>query len=142
MAKLIRHNYGAIYDALHKMIIAEVKTALSLVPGKAIKSEGDVPLCHILVSDNGEFRPEHVSVTKMTLDAAGELHIWGTSEQYGGCLFDEDATDWLSIYDFDHLMNQLAEKLRGDKTYNIVNRSIITCGYSAEVALKHAIERV
>ena len=32
MTKMIRHDYGAIHDALNKMILAEVKAALELLP--------------------------------------------------------------------------------------------------------------
>jgi hypothetical protein len=142
MAKIIRHEYNGILDALNKMIVAEVKTALGKLPGKCIKSESDTPLCRIIVSDAGDYRPENVSVSKVTLDAAGELHVWGVSEQYGGCLFDEDGTDWLDITDFGYLIDQIAEKLDDNQTVNVANGSVMTCGYVAESALKQAIEKV
>ena len=140
--KVIRHDFGAIHDALNKMVIAEVKAALELLPEKMIKSDGDVPLCHIVVSGAEGYRPDDVSVTKVTMDAAGELHIFGVSRQHGGCLYDEDDTDWLDITDFSYLIDKIAERLDGDKTVNLVNKSFMVLGYSAEASLRNAAERL
>ena len=141
MAKFIRHDYSAIHDALNKMIVAEVKAALMELPEKAIKSDGNVPLCRIVVSDIGDYHPESVAVNKVTLDAAGELHIFGVSEQYGACLLDEDETDWLDITDFGYLIDQIAEQVESDETVNIANKSFVTCGYVAEFALRRAAQK-
>lgn len=141
MAKMIRHEYNGILDALNNMIVAEVKAALVELPGRCIKSESDTPLCRIIVSDAGDYRPENVSVSKVTLDAAGELHVFGVSEQYGGCLFDEDGTDWLDITDFAYLIDQIAEQVEGDETYDLPGMSLLTCGYVAELELGTAVEK-
>jgi len=141
MAKFIRHNYSAIHEALNKMIVAEVKAALMELPGKAIKKDGDVPLCRIVVSNIDNYWPENVAVNMVTLDAAGELHVFGVSEQYGGCLFDEDDVDMLDITNFAYLIDQIAEKVHGDKTVNLINRAVVVAGMVPELDLKAAIDR-
>ena len=146
MAKMIRHDYGAIHEALNKMIIAEVKAALSLLPGKEIAAEGDVPLCRIVVSDNGNYLPENIGVTRIWLGDDGMLRFQAFVYDHE-CVedvsdWDEDCADWLDITDFGYLIDQIAERVAGDKTYNLTYMSLLTAGCVTELSLKQAAERV
>ncbi len=148
MAKFIRHDYGAIHEALNKMIVAETKAALELLPGKCICWNGKTPLCHIVLSPNEEYIPRDVSVIEAHIAQEKELGdalvIAGFNnddrERFAINWF-EDETDWLDITDFGYLIDQIAEKVEGDKTINIVNKSFLTCGYVAEFALIQAAKK-
>lgn len=140
MATLIRHDYGAIHEALNKMIIAEVKAALELLPEKKIKTDGPVPLCRVVVSDSAEYEPVDASVTKVWLEKDGTLCFLGTVHGCSG-LFTED-DDLLDITDFDYLIDQIAEQVEGDGTYNLPNVSLLTAGYMAAQSLKSEIEKL
>lgn len=143
MAKMIRHDYGAIHDALNKMILAEVKAALELVPGKCISVDAwkGESLCRIVVSGVDDYQPVDASVTKAWLADAGKISIIATVDGVSG-LFTEDETDWLNITDFAYLINQIAEQVEGDKTYNLPNKSLLTAGYVTELSLKQAMEEL
>jgi len=144
MAKMIRHNFGAIHDALNKMIIAEVKAALELLPEK--KVEGD-SLCHVVVSPNGDYEPRDLCVEKVWLDEDGILCFSGT-ENHGSYIVDDDPDAWtenddlLGISDFAYLIDQIAEQVDGDRTYNLPNKSLLTAGYVTELSLKQAAEKL
>ena len=142
MAKLIRHGFGAIHDALNKMIIGEVKAALELLPGKRIDADGPVPLCRIIASLFSDYQPEDLSVRSVFLREDGTLSfvasIPDSSNEWHA---NEEDTDWLDITDFSYLIDQIAEKLEGDKTYNLPNRSLLVSGYVTEVSLKQAVDK-
>ena len=142
MAKFIRHDYGAIHDALNEMIIAEVKAALELLPGKCISVDAwkGESLCRIVVSGVDDYQPEDASVTKAWIDEGGMLHLYATSHGTTGYWI-EDETDWLDITDFGYLIVQIAEQVDGDGTVNIANKSFVTCGYVAEFALRTAAQK-
>ena len=113
MAKMIRHDYGAIHDALNKMIVAEVKAALSLLPEKCIESQHIAPLCRIVVSDGDNYAPKDFSVYKVWIEG-DSLHVAGRIED---CDFDAEYTeddDLLDITDFGYLIDQIAERVKGE----------------------------
>ena len=143
MAKMIRHDFGAIHDALNKMILAEVKAALELLPGKCISVDAwkGESLCRIVVSDVDDYQPVDASVTKAWLADAGKISIIATVDGVSG-LFTEDETDWLDITDFGYLIDQIAEQVDGDKTYNLPNKSLLTAGYVTELSLRQEIEKL
>jgi len=145
MAKMIRHDFGGILDALNKMIVAEVKAALELLPEKEIAAEGDVPLCRIVVSDNADYKPENLGVTRIWIDDEGKLHFQAFV-YVQDCIedvsdWDEDCADWLDITDFAYLIDQIAAKVEGDKTYSLPTRCLMTCGYAVELELGTAVEK-
>ena len=150
MAKMIRHDYGAIHDALNKMIVTEVKAALSLLPEQEMEGPS---LCRIVVSDGDDYEPKDVAVDRIWLHK-DRLYFYGhimplhddgniEPDEFEGGEGDEEAseTDWLDITDFDYLIDQIAEQVEGDATYNLPNRSVTVCGYVAELALKQAVEK-
>ena len=145
MAKMIRHDFGSIHDALNKMIIAEVKAALELLPEREIGATNGLPLCRIVVSDNVDYKPENLGVTRIWLDDEGKLHFQAFVYVHD-CVedvsdWDEDCADWLDITDFEYLIDQIAEQVEGDAAYNLPNGSVLTCGYVAEFALKQAMQK-
>lgn len=141
MAKFIRHDFGGIHDALNKLIIAEVKAALSLLPEQEIEGPS---LCRIVVSDGDDYEPKDVSVDRIWLHK-DRLYFYGhimplpddgniEPDEFEGGEGDEETaeTDWLDITDFGYLIYQIAEKVEGDKTYDLPGMSLLTCGYVAE----------
>lgn len=153
MAKIIRHDYGAIHEALNKMIVAEVKAALELLEEKCIREEGS-SLCHIIISTNSDYSPCDVAVDEVWVDEKdGLLHIYGRSITGEACI-DQNVADnvepdeWteqddlLDITDFAYLIDQIAEQVEGDKTYNLPNKSLLTVGYVTEQSLKSAVEKL
>jgi len=140
MATLIRHDFGAIHEALNKMIIAEVKAALELLPKKKIETEDGFPLCRVVVSDSAEYEPVDASVTKVWLEKDGTLCFLGTVHGCSGLFTEED--DMLDISDFGYLIDQIAEKVKRDGTYNLPNESLLTAGYMADQSLKSEIEKL
>ena len=151
MAKMIRHDFGAIHDALNKMIIAEVKAALRLVPEQEYQKPS---MCRIVVSDGNDYEPKDVAVDMIWLHK-GKLYFDGhimplpddgniDPEQFEGGEGDEETaeTDWLDITDFAYLIDQIAEQVEGDKTYNLPNKSLLTAGYVTEPSLKQAVEKL
>ena len=144
MAKMIRHDYGAIHDALNKMIVAEVKAALELLPDKCIEAGGMVPLCRVVVSHGFDYEPVDVSAHRVWTDADGELRFSEyTSEQDRDGVYDyTESDDLLDISDFAYLIDQIVEQVEDDKTYNLPNKSFMVCGYVAELSLKQAVEKL
>jgi hypothetical protein len=145
MAKFIRHDYGAIHDALNKMILAEVKTALSLLPEKCITTDDwHVSLCRIVVSSAFDYNPIDLGVRRVWLDKDGDLcfsEYTANQDEDGSYDMTED-DDLLDITDFGYLIDQIAEKVDGDKTYNLPNMSLLTCGYVAEKDVVNKTESV
>lgn len=149
MARLIRHDFGGILEALNKMIVAEVKAALELLPGKCICWDGETPLCHIVLSPNEAYIPRDVSVIKAHIaqekELGGALVVAGYNdddrERFAINWF-EDETDWINITDFGYLIDQIAEKVDGDGTVNVANKSFEYNGYVvAEFALRTAAQK-
>ena len=151
MAKFIRHDYGAIHDAQNKMIVAEVKAALSLLPEQEMEGPS---LCRIVVSDGNDYEPKDVAVDRVWLHK-DRLYFYGhimplpddgniEPDEFEGGEGDEETTetDWLDITDFSYLMDQIAEKVDDDKTYNLPNMSLLTCGYVAEKDVVNKTESV
>lgn len=141
---MIRHDYSAIHEALNKMIIAEVKAALELLPGKCISVDAwkGESLCRIVVSDVDDYQPVDASVTKVWLADAGKISIIATVDGVSG-LFTEDETDWLDIADFGYLIDQIAEQVPDvGKQYHLANESILTAGCVTELSLKQAVEKL
>jgi hypothetical protein len=144
MAKMIRHDFGSIHDALNKMIIAEVKTALEQLPEKCIATEDwRVPLCRIVVSDGYDYNPTDLGVRRVWLDEGGELNFseYTVNQDKGGIYDYTENDDLLDITDFGYLIDQIAEQVEDDKTYNLPNKSLLTCGYAAELELGTAVEK-
>ena len=153
MAKLTFHDFHAIHEALNKMIIAEVKAALELMPEKCIREEGS-SLCHVIISTNSDYSPCDVAVDEVWVDEKdGLLHVYGRSITGEACI-DQNVADsleqeeWteqddlLDITDFKYLIEQIAEQVDGDETYNLPNKSVITAGYMTELSLKSAAEKL
>ena len=151
MAKMIRHDYGAIHDALNKMILAEVKAALRLLPEEMLEGPS---LCRIIVSGGNNYEPKDVAVDRVWLHK-DRLYFDGhimplpddgniDPEEFEGGEGDEETneTDWLDITDFSYLIDQIAEKVEGDKTYDLPNMSLLTCGYVAEKDVVNKTESV
>lgn len=151
MAKMIRHDFGAIHDALNKMIIAEVKAVLELVPHQWYEKRS---MCRIVVSDGNDYEPKDVAVDMIWLHK-GKLYFDGhimplpddgndDPKRFEGGEADEDMaeTDWLDITDFAYLIDQIAEQVDGDKTYNLPNKSLLTAGYVTELSLNQAVEKL
>ena len=143
---MIRHDFSGIHDALNKMVIAEVKAALEKLPEKWIESHS---LCRIVVSDIDNYEPKDLSVDSAWIGDDGKLYFDGhympvpdneyeEPETYEGS---EEDTDMLDITDFGYLIEQIANTVEGDATYNLPNASVLTCGYVAELSLKQAIEK-
>ena len=143
MAKMIRHDFGGIHDALNKMIIAEVKAALEQLPEKRIEGGS---LCRVVVSPGCDYDPRDLCVEKVWIGDDGDLCFTGT-EEHGNYIVDDDTDPWtenddlLDITDFGYLIDQIAAKVEGDATYNLPNRSVTVCGYVAEHALKQEVEK-
>ena len=140
MAKMMRHDYGAILDALNKMILAEVKAALELLPEKTMEGGS---LCRIVVSDGFDYNPTDLGVRRVWLDEGGELNFseYTANQDEDGIYDHTENDDLLDITDFGYLIDQIAEQVEGDKTYNLPNKSLLTCGYVAEMALKQVVEK-
>lgn len=145
MAKMIRHDFGSIHDALNKMIIAEVKAALEQLPEKCIATKDwRVPLCRIVVSDPFDYNPTDLGVRRVWLDKDGDLCFseYTANQDEDGIYDRTESDDLLDITDFAYLIDQIAAKVEGDATYNLPNRSVTACGYVAELALKQAVEKM
>ena len=116
MAKIVRHDFSGIHKALNELIIAEVKAALALLPGKSVEADGRVPLCHLVISPNGDYAPRDVSVRYVTLQDNGRLAIGGTDNGYDHITeYDED-DDMLDITDFAYLIDRIAVMVEDGKT--------------------------
>lgn len=145
MAKMKRHDFGAIHEALNKMIVAEVKAALSMLPEKCITTdEYRVPLCRIVVSNGFDYNPINLGVRRVWLDKAGDLCFseYTANQDEGGIYDMTENDDLLDITDFGYLIDQIAEKVEGDKTYDLPNMSLLTCGYVAEKDVVNKTESV
>jgi hypothetical protein len=150
MAKFIRHDFGAIHEALNKLIIAEVKTALMELPEQEIEGPS---LCRIVVSDGDDYEPKDVAVDRVWLHK-DRLYFYGhimplpddgniEPGEFEGGEGDEETieTDWLDITDFGYLIDQIAQKVEEDKTVYIVNKRIAACEIAPEFDLGTAIHR-
>lgn len=140
MAKMIRHDFGGIHDALNKVIVAEVKAALELLPEKCIAAKDwRVPLCRIVVSSEYDY----IGVCRVWLDKDGDLRFseYTANQDKGGIYDMTENDDLIDITDFGYLIDQIAKRVEDDKTYNLPNKSLLTCGYVAELALKQAMEK-
>lgn len=149
MAKFTRHDFGGVLEALNDMIIAEVKAALSLLPEQKIEGHS---LCRIIIGPSDDYSPRNIAVDEVWVDD-GMLHICGRDLIHEDC-FDQnwadnvDPDEWTeedSLYDitdFSYLIEQIAEQVEGDKTINVANKSLMTCGYVAEKSLKSAAENL
>ena len=152
MAKIIRHDYSGIQDALNKMIIAEVKAALELLPEKCIREEGH-SLCRIIIGPADDYSPRNVAVDEVWVDDKDKLlHIYGRDLTHADC-FDQNWADnvepdeWtedddlLNITDFGYLIDQIAQQVEVDKTYNLPNGSLLTAGYVTEWSLRQEVDK-
>lgn len=142
---MIRHDFGGIHDALNKMIIAEVKAALEQLPEQMMQTKDRrVPLCRIVVSDSFDYNPTDLGVRRVWIDKGGELCFseYTANQDEDGIYDRTENDDLLDITDFGYLIDQIAERADGDATYNLPNRSVLTCGYVAEHALKQAVEKI
>ena len=137
MEKIIRHNYGAMHDALNKMILAEVKAALSLLPDKCIRKDG-ATLCRIIIGPQSDYSPRNIAVDEVWVDEDdGLLHIYGRDLTIEACNIDPNVADnmepdeWTEeddlydITDFGYLIDQIAEKVDSDETHELLKRMTI-----------------
>jgi len=142
MAKMIRHDFGSILMELNAMIVAEVKAALELLPGKAMESGANrVPLCRIVVSGTEEYLPIGISVRRVWIDDDDTLCFSEYEARYNSPMNWDEYDDLLDITDFAHLIDQIAKQVEGDATYNLPDRSITVFGYVTEYALKRDVEK-
>lgn len=121
MAKIIRHDYGAIHDALNTMIVAEVKAALELLPGKCICIAHDdysVSLCRIVVSTAFDYNPVDLGIRRVWLDKDGDLCFseYTANQDEDGIYDMTEDDDLLDITDFGYLIDQIAERVTVDVT--------------------------
>lgn len=134
MAKMIRHDFGGIHDALNKMIVAEVKAALELLPEKCIREEG-AALCRIIVGPVSDYSPRNIAVDEVWVDEKdGLLHIYGRDVTVEACGLDPNVADnvepdeWTEqddlydITDFAYLIDQIAEKVEGEHDIRMKER--------------------
>lgn len=143
MAKMIRHDFNAIHEALNEMIIAEVKAALQLLHWKKIEADGQVPLCRIVVSPNCDYSPRDMRVMKVWVDNANVLHIKGL-EGDEDLLMEEytENDDMLDIIDFAYLIDQIAAKADIILDHVLPNAAARFCGYDPELELKNSIRKL
>ena len=143
MAKFIRHDFGAIHEALNKMIIAETKTALMELPDKEFETESATPLCRVVVSRDSNYHPCDLRVRRVWLNDDNELCF----SEYTAEEDEDDVYTWtedddmLDITDFGYLIDQIAQKVEEDKTVYIVNKRIAACEIAPELDLGTAIHR-
>ena len=153
MAKFKRHNFGGILEALNKMIIAEVKAALELLPDKCIREDG-CSLCRIIIGHDGGYSPRNIAVDEVWVDEKdGLLHIYGRDLTHEDC-FDQNWADnvepdeWTEeddLYDisgFEYLIDQIEEQVDGDRVVDLPHRSLLTCGYYAELSCHRAVDQI
>ena len=124
MTKITTSDFGAIHDALNKLIIGEVKAALRLVPEEMHQGAS---LCRIVASGNGDYAPKDVAVDCVWLHH-DQLNFSGhimqpdwrdpndDPEEYEG---NED-DDLLDISDFKYLIEQLKDMMP-DGEYDLTN---------------------
>lgn len=116
MKKIKTTDFGAIHNALNKMILGEVKRVLELVPEKWMEGPS---LCRIVVSKDGDYEPKDVAVDTVWLHE-DKLYFDGhimplpddgnvEPEQFDGG--EECCTDWLDITDFQYLIEQAKDKI-------------------------------
>ena len=116
MAKIIRHDYSVIHDALNNMIVAEVKAALSLLPEKSIEAD-KVALCRVVISPNVDYVPQDVAVWYVKQDeGSGQLVIGGKPGMDDRITEYYEDDDFLDITDFGYLITQIADKVEDGKT--------------------------
>ncbi len=124
MAKIIRHDYGAIHDALNKMIVTEVKAALELLPEKCMTTtDSSVSLCRIVVSTAFDYNPVDLGVRRVWLDKDGDLCFseYTANQDEDGIYDMTEDDDLLDITDFGYLIDQIAEKVEGGETHQLFN---------------------
>lgn len=130
MARIITTDFGAIHDALNRLIIGEVKEALRLVPEQMYQGTN---LCRIVVSGNTDYAPKDVAVDCVWLDNnnlcfSGHLPLPDyaddndEAEQYEGG--EEDGTDWLNITDFHYLIEQLKDLMPENEDCHVLANAI------------------
>lgn len=143
MAKIIRHDFGSIHYALNQMIIAEVKAALSLLPEKRMEATGQLPLCRVVASSSFEYEPVDLSVRRVWIGKDDDLRfsVYTADEDEHGVYDYTEDDDLLDISDFSYLIDQIAARVEGDDTHNIVNKSFPFCGYVAEYSLVKEVKK-
>lgn len=117
MAKIISTDFGSIHDALNKMIVAEVKAALELLPEKCMTTnDWHVPLCRIVVSTAFDYNPIDLGVRRVWLDKDGDLCFseYTANQDEDGIYDMTENDDLLDITDFQYLIDQIAEKVEGE----------------------------
>lgn len=143
MAKFIRHDYGAIQEALNKMIVAETKAALMELPDKEFETKGRIPLCRVVVSSDFDYNPIDMSVKRVWLDGDGDLcfsEYTHEEDEDGEYTFSE--YDYLlDITDFAYLIDQIEENVQSDDTVNLINRSVVVAGKVPQLDLEATINR-
>ena len=120
MAKIELHDFGGMLNELNKVIVREVKAALSLLPCASFANKRHVALCYIIIGSNADYSPRDVKVDAVWIDAEdGLLHISGrdmTEEARLDCNVGDnmEPTEWTeqdSLYDitdFHYLIEQIA----------------------------------
>ena len=149
MSKIITSDFGAIHDALNRMIINEVKQALRWLPEQMHQGAS---LCRIVVSDGADYAPKDVAVDCVWLHNdklyfSGHLPLPDYAdpnddpEQFEGGEGDEEnaETDWLDITDFQYLIEQIADEFPDDGTCRYVredkdSQAVASAAYNSVIS--------
>ena len=94
-------------NELNKVIVREVKDALSLLPDKEISGKH---LCRVIVGPDADYEPRDLTVDKVWLNEDGDLCFSGVDECYAGTA-ENEWTEYDSLYDitdFHYLITQIA----------------------------------
>lgn len=124
MATIRTHNYGAMLKELNRIIIAEVKAALQLLPKKEIGGpQCGESLCRVIVGPEYDYYPRDLSVRHVWLNGEGKLCFDGY-ESHNGVLTDY-LTQWdehdslYDITDMEYLVSLIADCVKGDKAHDV-----------------------
>ena len=126
MATFVTTDFGSIHDALNEMILAEVRSALKLLPEQCMEGSS---LCRIVVSKVEDYAPKDVAVDFIWVNN-DKIYFDGhvmpipddaniDPENYEG---DEDETDWIDITDFQYLISQIKGELPQRGTHYICDK--------------------
>lgn len=148
-----RHDYGAIHEALNKMIIAELKAWLEQMPAKTIRKNGHT-LCRIVIGSCCEYSPRNIAVDEAWVDERdGLLHIYGRDltnkdsfdQNWADNVEPDEWTEEADLYDitdFGYLIDQIAEQLEmPEGAWYIMEGYMASSCYRMEENMKQAVEK-
>lgn len=147
--KVIVSDFSAMQNALNKIIIAELKAALKLVPDQKIgeqyaRNMDDPSLCRIVVSEGEDYYPRDLAVWKAWLDNEGKLHVAGGTdgETIFATEYTEDDAFWMDITDFQYLIEQLKGLMPDDgKVHNLRTDAQIASDFNHFAVMNDAVNK-